>query len=1221
MTTLNTIAAPIRSPAGLLVLEPVRHSHWPRHLLTPGTHRIGTGADNDLSIPAVGLAAGHALIRVEGSRVTLQALDRRTWVNDGPVRECVLRADDRLAIGPCLWTLRPATADDLLTDVADSAVSREESDRSAAPPEVAAPVWPAIADSPKSALVSEPRSLPNSVSSPDPIPLIESADQLLSDALRVTSGSGTVSASASNPASRPLSPQALQRLHDELQALRRELDDARTSWREETAVREIELATEATALARRGTALEQAGHELERSRQELLRSQTEIEATRTQQIERTTELRRLESRLRDYEQELIQERQRLETLVEQTRSQLVAEADQQTEAARQWETTRQRLLEDLVMRQQELEDQRRLLLGDHQTLAADRDELQLARTAFEQAAQAFEAERLEWQDRKANWEERTASTVVEQSTRQRQLDTQQQELHLLREQLAEQQAALQTARAELAEEQRELEALAEPAMAEREALAAERQAITLEREDLEREQKQLAEAQHQLAADQHTLTFAQEQWTERQQLLEQGLASASAAQLMQQEDLQRQRQELADSRQDLEQENTALQAARAALEETQRQLAEDRSRLELEQQQHAAEIAASREQLDDQRQELASQQQEFVLAQEQFQALREQLEADQAGWQQATALLDTRHDAVAAQEQNQQTQQEQESRERARWQAELQATQESLRQDRRLFAEQQTAWRQERDALWQDLAERRQRLERETLQAQDAHRRASELEQALTVDQESLRESQSELVRQQQVVTVEREEQLRAATNDQQRWLDQVRQLELLLESALVPVSRDEPVTPAPDFSADAEPPMATLPAPPATEPWLELHEFGDFSTAALTDESTVGHPVVPLRPELSHGEPEHAAVDPDWENLQSAMPTWQELSERDGDEAAADHSFNADGHLIDLPIAPAAESAESSLRAELARMFNLPESFASSPGPVEEHDSPSDRRDAGRIHGFNNEEFLSGDESAESPDEDSWKTRLNELLSGNTAPEEPGRTPELTAEFVPDHDKADVPSGSDLAAETSSRGESASVPDESDDDDSIARYMERLLARQRKPSGGNSESEVEKPIPVQTHLSRPEPAAPAPSAPRPDFVEPAEPRKRVDKSTTRAELQSMREVANLSARAALARHSWRTTRTELGIQTALAGLCTLGVMGYGSAPLWGRAIQWFPLLGCLTGALFIGFRTWQTLCKLRQWTCSIEASSGFRTEELESVVDAEEPAPEQTGE
>jgi hypothetical protein len=97
----------------LLVLEPPRHSRLFPSLLGPGKHLIGAGDDCDIHIEANGVQPHHAIVMVADHVILLKALDNRTWVNDGAVTEVALRTGDRLSIGPITFRLRFATKEEL----------------------------------------------------------------------------------------------------------------------------------------------------------------------------------------------------------------------------------------------------------------------------------------------------------------------------------------------------------------------------------------------------------------------------------------------------------------------------------------------------------------------------------------------------------------------------------------------------------------------------------------------------------------------------------------------------------------------------------------------------------------------------------------------------------------------------------------------------------------------------------------------------------------------------------------------------------------------------------------------------------------------------------------------------------------------------------------------------------------------------------------------------
>lgn len=112
-----------------LVLEPPRHGGLSSIALVPGRHLVGAAADCAIRLQAEGVLDRHAMILVGENRTIVKAIDSRTWVNDGPVSEMALRAGDRLSIGPITFRIRAAAADELAAfDVPEPVESREQSD-------------------------------------------------------------------------------------------------------------------------------------------------------------------------------------------------------------------------------------------------------------------------------------------------------------------------------------------------------------------------------------------------------------------------------------------------------------------------------------------------------------------------------------------------------------------------------------------------------------------------------------------------------------------------------------------------------------------------------------------------------------------------------------------------------------------------------------------------------------------------------------------------------------------------------------------------------------------------------------------------------------------------------------------------------------------------------------------------------------------------------------
>jgi hypothetical protein len=121
-----------------LTLEPVRNVHGVETLvLGPGQSLIGSSSDCSHILRANGVQPRHCEIRIDAGRATLRALDFRTWLNNGPVRQVELHVGDRLTVGPLEFRISgPASERD------DSAAPVSAPQPAAVP----VPVAPAIPD-------------------------------------------------------------------------------------------------------------------------------------------------------------------------------------------------------------------------------------------------------------------------------------------------------------------------------------------------------------------------------------------------------------------------------------------------------------------------------------------------------------------------------------------------------------------------------------------------------------------------------------------------------------------------------------------------------------------------------------------------------------------------------------------------------------------------------------------------------------------------------------------------------------------------------------------------------------------------------------------------------------------------------------------------------------------------------------------------------------------
>ncbi|MBW3541434.1 MAG: hypothetical protein KY476_14300 [Planctomycetes bacterium] len=95
------VLLPRRQRQTLLLLEPVHATAGVEEiLLAPGRRTIGASSRCDVVLDVPGIAAEHCRLITGPRRTEVEALDRRTWLNDGPAAKAVLKPGDRLVLGP-----------------------------------------------------------------------------------------------------------------------------------------------------------------------------------------------------------------------------------------------------------------------------------------------------------------------------------------------------------------------------------------------------------------------------------------------------------------------------------------------------------------------------------------------------------------------------------------------------------------------------------------------------------------------------------------------------------------------------------------------------------------------------------------------------------------------------------------------------------------------------------------------------------------------------------------------------------------------------------------------------------------------------------------------------------------------------------------------------------------------------------------------------------------
>lgn len=242
---------------------------------------------------------------------------------------------------------------------------------------------------------------------------------------------------------------------------------------------------------------------------------------------------------------------------------------------------------------------------------------------------------------------------------------------------------------------------------------------------------------------------------------------------------------------------------------------------------------------------------------------------------------------------------------------------------------------------------------------------------------------------------------------------------------------------------------------------------------------------------------------------------------------------------------------SSNDLRSQLAMLFDLP-------------DTPSSASDEAV-------RFLQDEPQQAGPDQ-----------SQSFPVEEPQPQPEVV----------DTPLAATAEATTQSASSEPAPAEEAHD--SVDAYMARLLARSRGDSDESAAPTAAAPTtsatPAASSTVASEPAA-APAALQPPDRSHlmAAPKHKQDKQAVRENLQSFREVAHLSARSALAKHSLEQLRNATIAKGILLTVSSLAALWFFAEPLAGKPLQLWKAGVCLLAAVLSGVefsRSWAQLRK-----------------------------------
>lgn len=473
--------------------------------LRPGRHMLGADAGCDLCLALEGVAAQHCLIIAGPQKTLVKALSPLTWINDGPCGESVLKAGDRLVIGPVELLARATVLVDEAPVASAPAVVDEPRQRvepvvvpPPLPPAVRTPVTPAtrLADvtTPRSLFQSDPAwqsaSTEAASVSPTPPPLPMSPPPLPRSVDVTVEQERRLADQERKLAEADQERRLLARKLDEAQArqdregkltadlererilvrtLRTELNDARTAASRPSVDSDevLSLRGQVESLTQKLASVRPATPEADRSG--LLQQRMELLAMRRDVQEKLTEQHRLENEIEEARQALLRDaddfRKQQETAQEEFSriEHLMAEFEQHRSGLAEREETLQRefdriagLESDVARRSGEVDEHRQGLVSrqaeldsEHRRLQALRAEAaEVSRAQEELAAREAELDRIAEQlEQELQHAERTAEQHRVSSL----------EVEALRKELGQRDETLRSSERELATRHADLE--------------------------------------------------------------------------------------------------------------------------------------------------------------------------------------------------------------------------------------------------------------------------------------------------------------------------------------------------------------------------------------------------------------------------------------------------------------------------------------------------------------------------------------------------------------------------------------------------------------------------------------------------------------------------------------------------------------------------------------------------------------------------------------------
>jgi hypothetical protein len=1117
---------------------------------------IGSATDADVVVSLEGVAERHCEIHFDGREASLKVLSPLTWLNDGAVREAKLRAGDIVTLGPVELAVSfvdvpappPLPVDRPATVVEERAPSERPQPRRER--SVATKAMPPRRD------VDPPAQEP-------PVqPLLDSAEagrRLRRDIERLEREvawhrNHAVSAPTPAPATPPSddSTNHLQKL-----LTRRELDlSAREQAFEQ---RRGELSLHLTDTQRQSAQLQQERDRLAQERNALAGHVAEFTRNREEFSEAERKLNEEEAALQVQRAELDREQRSLHTL-----SQSVAKARADLEV-RQATLEQQHAEFDAAVAA--LDDDRALLQRERESAVAEaraaaRDAEQLrsrvtaAMAQLEQREAAVRQQFQTIQTRGADLDaqqvalsDRERRSTSELSRRQQQVESQAQTLLARERQLAEREAALDV----------RLEECAEAAAR----VAREQDELELTRGRHARDRADLERLRGDLQSEQERLRSARQVVTE------------------QSERLQSEADQLQVRHGELEQSTAALQQR---LTEISRREGEHRvAQRELEARLQS--LAARQKSLDEQGEELDAR--SVTLA-----ARQTQVDAEAATAAESQRVEQQRLSAAQAALRSEQQRQADESARLINWEQDLRAQAELLaardsasQQIQTLVSDSHTST--EPSIAEQQLAERERRLEQErqellvletSLIAREQELEATRTAAAATIDTDWEREkSDLESLHAAAAATAE------AAAASLRAALDDVTAERDLL--------RDE---------------MDQLYRARASEPSPAAAPLDVAAIQAVRDDLRAEAERLQMRwIEIEAAEQNVQAQREQLDALRDALAVERTAMERHALEADRTVAFElppqaaSDDNVPAQPQKFVAHYAEptsehtptESANTEVASEMAAQDDWKPQAPPATQHSATSSDSTTGARESTGIRSQLAALFGINPSELDAAASRHGD--EGASAEEQPAAhrelVPEPVMESVPVVQVA--PSVPAAAVEV--------LPPADCEEDSIAAYMQRLLAQTQT----STRSEPVQRAPVIE--SRPEPrVTPAPEVIEPADVEPqpaSRASRRMDEgeiAEQRAKIDSMRQIANLSARSAVARHYSRKLEVTYQIMLCLTVIGSVLATVLFCAGFWTSNSYQVQAMGAFVVTLITGMELARTTLRMRRVKKIVESAA-----------------------